>query len=181
MQTGREKQLRVKLLKKLQECLIYDPNHSIELSSGRLSNFFIDCRRITLDNEGAFLTGSLISDAISFEEPDAIGGVTLGADPLVTSVGILTLKDPSPVPGFIIRKDPKPFTRPEDPSAFIEGNLKTGSRVVIVDDVLTTGNSLLQGIELVEKTGCTIIKIVALVDRMEGAREMLESKGYRVE
>lgn len=180
MELEREK-LRAQLLQKLRDCLIYDPDHSFELSSGRLSNFFIDCRRITLDNEGAFLAGRLIIDAIAYESPDAIGGMTLGADPLITSVGILTMKDPKPIPGFIIRKDPKPFTRPQDPSAYIEGNLKKDSRVIIVDDVMTSGNGLKKGIDIVEKAGCSIIKVVALLDRMEGAREMLESKGYRVE
>ncbi len=181
MDLEQEKEFRFKLLKKLRACFIYDPNHSLKLTSGRDSNFFIDCRKVTLDPEGAFLVARLILESVSLEQPDAIGGLTLGADPIVASIAILTMKDPNPIPAFIIRKDPKPFTRTGDPSSFIEGNLQRGSSVVLVDDVLTGGKGLERAVKILEEIDCNIIKIITLVDRMEGARETLETKGYQVE
>lgn len=181
MDLSQSKEFRIKLLRKLKDCFIYDPSHSIKLTSGRDSNFFIDCRKVTLDPEGAFLVARMILDSISLEQPDAIGGLTLGADPIVACIAILTMKEPNPIPAFIIRKDPKPFTRSGDPSSFIEGNLQRGSSVVLVDDVLTGGKGLERAVKILEEIDCTIIKIVTLVDRMEGARETLETKGYQVE
>lgn len=174
------KQLRARLLAKLRDCFIYDPDRSLTLSSGRNSHFFIDCRRVTLDPDGALLIGRWVLDSVRAEDPDAIGGMTIGADPIATAAALLSSEDSKPIPAFLIRKDPKPFTRPEEPSAFIEGNLKKGARVVVVDDVLTSGRGSVRAIKILEEIGCKVIGVVALVDRMEGAREHLESAGYKV-
>jgi orotate phosphoribosyltransferase len=175
------KQIRVRLLAKLRDCFIYNPDRSLVLSSGRKSNFFIDCRRVTLDPDGALLVGRLVLETALPDDPDAIGGITIGADPIATAVALLSIEQTKSIPAFLIRKDPKPFTRPEEPSSFIEGNLKKGFRVVVVDDVLTSGRGILRAINILEDIGCTVINVIALVDRMEGAKEKLETEGYRVQ
>lgn len=174
------KKLRARLLAKLRECFIYNADRSLVLSSGRKSNFFIDCRRVTLDPDGALMVGRLVLDSALPDRPDAIGGITIGADPIATAATLLSLDEDKPLPAFLIRKDAKPFTPPEDPSSFIEGNLKKGARVVVVDDVLTSGRGTLRGIKILEEIGCTVVAVIALVDRMEGAKEHLEEAGYPV-
>jgi orotate phosphoribosyltransferase len=180
METFESRQMRAGLLRKLRDCFIYNPDHTLVLSSGRKSNFFIDCRRVTLDPDGALLVGRLVLAAAQSDDPDAIGGLTIGADPIATAVALLSVEASKPLPAFLIRKDPKPLTRPEDPSAYIEGNLKKGARVVVVDDVLTSGRGTLRAIKILEEIGCSVVQVITLVDRMEGAKEFLEAEGYRV-
>lgn len=169
------------LLGKLQKSFVYDKNHTITLSSGRSSHFYIDSKKVTLDHEGAFMVGHLILDAMAGLEVDAIGGLTIGADPIGAAVSVLSYGEDRPLPAFIIRKDPKPFTTPDDPSAYVEGNLRKGSRVVVVDDVLTSGRATERVIRLLHGLDCKVVKVIALVDRKEGGREYLEGLGISVE
>ncbi|HUK55556.1 MAG TPA: orotate phosphoribosyltransferase [Nitrospiria bacterium] len=172
---------RQRLLTKLRDSFVYNTEPIFTLSSGRKSHFYIDCKKVTLDFEGAFLVGQLILDAISNLEADAIGGMTLGADPIATSVSILSYGEPHPIPAFIIRKEPKPFGRPDGPMAYIEGHLPENARVVVVDDVLTGGRATERTIHILKEAGCTVMKVIALVDRKEGGRQHLEALGYAVE
>jgi len=180
VEDNESKQMRTGLLRKLRDCFIYNPDHTLVLSSGRKSNFFIDCRRVTLDPDGVLLVGRMVLAEARQDDPDSIGGLTIGADPIATAAALLSVEASKPLPAFLIRKDPKPLTRPEDPSAYIEGNLKKGARVVMVDDVLTSGRGILRAIKILEEIGCTVVRVITLVDRMEGGREYLESAGYRV-
>jgi len=107
--------------------------------------------------------------------------MTLGADPIATSVSVLSYGEPHPIPAFIIRKEPKPFDRSEGPMAYIEGHLSPGARVVVVDDVLTAGRATERTINVLKGAGCTVVKVIALVDRKEGGRQHLEALGYAVE
>lgn len=136
------------------------------LSSGKKSNFYIDCRKVTLHPKGAKLIGKIILEKIKGLKVDAIGGLTLGADPITGAV--VTLGD---LPGFIVRKKEKEHgTRQK-----IEGLIEPGWNVVIVEDVSTTGASALQAIEAVEAVGAKVVKVISVVDREEGAAEALKN------
>ena len=168
--------IRNQLLKLLKESFIYNDSPVFTLSSGRKSRFYIDSKRVTLDPGGGFLVGQLILDAISDIEVDAVGGMTLGADPLAISASVLSYGEGNPLPAFIVRKDPKGYGE----SPFIEGNLKKGSNVVVVDDVLTGGTSVERTIDILKELECRVLRIIALVDRKEGGKEKLEKLGYDV-
>jgi orotate phosphoribosyltransferase len=134
------------------------------LSSGKKSNFYIDCRKVTLHPKGAKLIGRIILEKIKGLKVDAVGGMTLGADPITGAV--ITLSD---IPGFIVRKKEKEHGTKQK----IEGHLAPGWNVVIVEDVATTGGSALQAIAAVEAAGAKVIKVISVVDREEGAKEAL--------
>jgi orotate phosphoribosyltransferase len=150
------------------------------LSSGRESDFYIDCRQTTLDAEGAVLTGRLFCAMLEAgERPEAVGGMTLGADPIVTAVSMTTTQRGWPIPAFIIRKEPKKHGTAQ----WIEGtrNLRQGMRVAILEDVVTTGASTLRAIERAALCGLAVGRILCLVDRNEGGAEAVAAAGYRVE
>ena len=139
------------------------------LSSGKKSDFYVDCRKITLHPQGARLIAQIILEKIKGSKVDAIGGLTLGADPITSSVVAL-----SDIPGFIVRKKEKEHgTRQK-----IEGIIESGFNVVIVEDVATTGASALQAIEAVEAVGAKVVKVIAVVDREEGAAEALKNYDF---
>ena len=153
----------------------------VTLASGRKSNFYIDCKQTTLDAEGAYLLGRLMYKKIEAmgETIDGVGGLTLGADPIATALSIASFEANNPIPAFIIRKEPKGHGTGQ----WLEGrkNLKSGARVVIVEDVVTTGGSSLKAAKRAEEEGLTIVKILALVDRCEGGREIIEEAGYELD
>ncbi|HTY12641.1 MAG TPA: orotate phosphoribosyltransferase [Candidatus Omnitrophota bacterium] len=134
------------------------------LSSGKKSNLYIDCRKITLHPEGAKLIGKIILEKLKGIKVDAIGGLTLGADPITSTVVAL-----SDIPGFIVRKKEKEHGTKQK----IEGLLEAGWNAVVVEDVATSGASALQAIEAVEAAGAKVVKVISVVDREEGAREAL--------
>jgi orotate phosphoribosyltransferase len=176
--TPRERaSLRAQLLKKLRNSFVYNADPIFTLSSGRKSRFYIDCKKVTLDPEGAILVGRLMLDAIDGLEVDAIGGMTLGADPIAVATAILSFDADRPIPAFIIRKEPKAHGA----SPLVEGTLTKGARVVVVDDVLTSGRATERTINIVKEVGCAVVKVIALVDRKEGGREHLEALGYDVQ
>ena len=146
----------------------------ITLSSGKTSDFYIDARRVTLSAEGSYLCAKIILDILKNEHVDAIGGPTLGADPLLGAIGVLSFQSGKPVNTFIIRQAPKPYGREQQ----IEGPLlKPDSRVVLVDDVATTGKSFVESIEVLKKMGIKPLKAVCIVDRKEGAGQILSQHG----
>ncbi|MBI5574784.1 MAG: orotate phosphoribosyltransferase [Deltaproteobacteria bacterium] len=150
------------------------------LSSGRESDFYIDCKQTTLTAEGAVLCGRLICEMLAKGEwPEAVGGITLGADPIVTAVSLTSALLGRPIPAFIIRKEPKKHGTAQ----WVEGtkNLSEGMKVAIVEDVVTTGASTLRAIERAEGAGLTVSRVIALVDRNEGGAETIAEKGYRLE
>lgn len=147
------------------------------LSSGKKSDYYIDAKQITLTPEGMFLIGKVMLDMFKNDEFDAIGGLTVGADPIVVAIGVVSYLEQRPVQTFIVRKEPKKHGMQK----FIEGpSLKPNSKVVIVDDVMTSGNSALKAIKAVEDVKCRVVKIAALVDRLEGAREKLACQNYEL-
>ncbi len=134
------------------------------LSSGKKSDFYVDCRKATLHPKGAKLIGGIILDKIKGLKVDAVGGLTLGADPIIGAV--ITLSD---IPGFIVRKKAKEHGTKQR----IEGLLQPGWSVLIVEDVATTGGSALEAIQAAEDAGAKVVKVISVVDREEGAREAL--------
>ncbi len=145
----------------------------ITLSSGRQSDFYIDARRVTLSAEGGYLCAKIILEMLKGLPVDAIGGPTLGADPMVGAIAVLSYQAKKPVSTFIIRKAPKPHGKQQQ----IEGPLlKEKAQVVLIDDVATTGKSLVEAIDILEKMGIKIKTAICLVDRNEGAKEALNAK-----
>lgn len=157
---------------------------SFTLSSGATSTYYVDCKLTTLSPMGALLVGELFYQMIKEEarllgvEIDAVGGLTMGADPISLSVGMFSLKhDPSNYfEVFSVRKSAKEHGR----NKLIEGNFNEGDRVVVIDDVVTRGESTLQAIKAVEQAGGSVGFVAVLVDRQEGGREKIVQNGYKV-
>ena len=141
------------------------------LASGKKSNFYFDSKRTTLLPEGAWLTAREILRVVRERgiEADAIGGLTLGADPIVCPVAALSHAEGPALRAFIVRKE----TKEHGTGRKIEGQLAEGSRVIIVDDVVTTAGSTLKAIEAAEAAGHTVVAVICLVDREEGGAEKL--------
>jgi len=145
------------------------------LTSGKTSNYYIDAKMTTLDPVGASLTARLILDILKPFNIDAIGGYTLGADPIVSAVAALSAETENPLYAFIVRKEPKKHGERK----MIEGPFEKGWKVAVVDDVVTTGGSTMKACQAVEEEGGEIVLTLTLVDRLEGGRENLEGKGYK--
>lgn len=146
----------------------------IKLSSGKISNYYIDVRRVSLSPAGVYLISKLIWNIIKNEKIDALGGPTLGADPIAAGVYFLAYKNKKKLKGFLIRKSSKKHGRQK----LIEGQeLKAGDKVVIVDDVATSGASLIKSIEVLKKEKVKVVKAITVVDRQEGAEENLSKLG----
>ncbi len=177
-QTGGNAADRARLLAILKE-KSYEKKKVI-LSSGRESDFYIDCKQATLTAEGAVLTGRVLFGMLEKGGfPDAVGGITLGADPIVTAVSLTSALRNRPIPAFIIRKEPKKHGTAQ----WIEGtkNLASGMKVAIIEDVVTTGASTLRAIERAEGAGLSVSRVLCLVDRNEGGADALKERGYRLE
>ncbi len=146
------------------------------LTSGKKSSYYIDGKQTTLHPEGAYLVGELFYEKIrsAGAKVDAVGGPTLGADPIVTAIIIASYRHDDFVPGFIVRKEPKGHGTKQ----WIEGakSLKPGASVVLVEDVMTTGGSLLKAIRIVQEMGYTVALAGVLLDRLEGGREALKAE-----
>ena len=144
------------------------------LTSGRTSTYYIDAKMTTLDPHGAHLTARLILEVLKSFEIDAIGGYTLGADPIVSTVAAFSAETERPLPAFIVRKEPKKHGERK----MIEGPFQSGWKVAVVDDVVTTGGSTIKACDAVEEEGGKVAVALTLVDRLEGGRENLEKRGY---
>lgn len=153
----------------------------VVLSSGNKSDFYIDVKQTALHPEGIFLIGNLLLQKLveCGERVEAIGGLTMGADPLVVAVSMVSYLQKRPIASFYIRKEPKKHGT----GAWIEGtrNLHRGINVAIVEDVVTTGASLLESIERAESSGYVVKRVLAIVDREEGGKEAVERAGYELE
>lgn len=152
----------------------------VTLASGRKSNFYFDGKQTTLQAQGGLLVGKAFWDEVQqFEGPiHGVGGLTLGADPIATATSIAAALDGASVHAFIIRKEPKGHGTGQ----WLEGrkNLPPGSRVVIVEDVTTTGGSSMKAVERAREEGLEVVGIITLVDREEGAREAIEGAGQKL-
>lgn len=159
---------RARLLELLRERSFQE--REVILSSGLKSNFYIDCKQVSLDAEGAALIGELFHSVVDHVAPDAVavGGLTLGADPLATATSLQSFVAGRPRAAFIVRKEPKGHGT----NQWVESTkLAPGSKVVILEDVITTGASTLKAIERSRLAGLTVVHALGLVDRLEGGRE----------
>jgi orotate phosphoribosyltransferase len=146
----------------------------VTLSSGLKSNFYIDCKQTVLGAEGHFLVGTLINRVIQERAPEveAVGGLTMGADPLASAVSTMSYLSGRPLQAFYVRKEPKGHGTGQ----WLEGikSLRPGMPVAILEDVVTTGGSAMKAITRAREFGLNVRLIVGLVDREEGGREALE-------
>ncbi len=145
---------------------------TFKLASGGTSSYYVDCRLTTLAAEGGRLTGQVFLETLRQlpQPPEAVGGLTLGADPIVTAIAVLSAQAPPPINGFLVRKAEKTHGT----GRLIEGETRPGQRVAIVEDVCTTAGSALQAVEAADGAGLEIAAVVCLVEREEaGGRENL--------
>ena len=151
------------------------------LTSGRRSPYYIDCKQTTLSAEGAYLCGRLMFQRLQGGGPavQAVGGMTLGADPLVTALSVVSFLEGRPLPAFIIRKEPKGHGT----GSWIEGksNIPRGAEVALLEDVVTTGGTLIKAKERTEAEGFRVVRVLAVVDRQEGGAEALREAGLELE
>ena len=148
------------------------------LSSGATSRYYVDCRRTTMHAEGQVLAGSLCHDLLrdSGLKPDVVGGLTMGADPLAYAIAYTSWLRGDPVNAFSVRKS----TKVHGAGRRIEGCFAAGQRVVVIEDVITSGGSALEACAAVEAEGGKVIAVLALVDRESGGRAAIEARGYPV-
>ena len=144
------------------------------LTSGRQSDYYIDGKQTTLRSRGAYLVARLLLDELQDTGVDAIGGPTLGADPVIGAVMALAALDNIPLIGFLVRKQAKDHGT----QRLIEGPLQPGMRVAVFDDTVTTGGSLKHAIDQLKAMQCTVVKVLAIVDRQEGAQQNFAQWGY---
>ena len=145
------------------------------LSSGGESNYYFDGRILSLDPEGAYLIGRCLLPLVLESGAKAVGGPTLGADPIVAALAITSYIEDTPISAFVVRSKAKEYgTR-----KLIEGTLTKGSSVAIVDDTCSTGGNLLHAIEAVEAEGCSVVKVLVILDREQGGSDTLKSHGYK--
>lgn len=166
---------RLRLLERLKErALIF---REVTLASGQKSHFYIDGKMILMSSETTPLIADLLFDLTQDWNLDAIGGPEIGALPLATAAVLRYHQAGRKLEGFCVRKEVKTHGTQKR----IEGKLEAGYRVAVVEDVMTTGGSVLGAIEAVREVGAVIVGVVCLLDRMQGARERIEGMGLRFE
>jgi orotate phosphoribosyltransferase len=149
-------------------------NQKVTLSSGVESNIYIDARLVTLLPEGAYLVAKIILNLIKADNVDLVAGLTLGADPIVSSLAVLSWEEGKPITAAIVRKSAKKHGKQKQ----VEGPVKPNQQAVVVEDVVTTGSSALKAAAALEEIGCQIVKIISIVDRLQGGRQLIEKQGY---
>lgn len=152
------------------------------LASGKTASYYLDCRQVTLDALGAKLIGEGMLDLMGEEDlrsgagPQLVGGMAIGADPITAAVLTIAGQRGYPLRGVMVRKEPKGHGKGRQ----VEGPYHSGERLVIVEDVVTTGGSSLKAIELCEAEGLKVDRVLAIVDRLEGGREAFAERGYEL-
>ncbi|MFW5731069.1 MAG: orotate phosphoribosyltransferase [Desulfonatronovibrionaceae bacterium] len=163
--------------------LLYEKSYQegdFTLTSGKKSDYYFDCKQTALHPEGSYLLGRILLDMINdkFISIQGVGGMTLGADPLVSSVCLLSYLENNPLPGFIVRKKSKGHGTDK----YLEGmgNFEQGFSVCLLEDVVTTGGTLLTCCRKVRDAGLDIRGILCVLDREEGGRENIARAGYQL-
>jgi orotate phosphoribosyltransferase len=144
------------------------------LSSGRRSSVYLDARLVTLSAAGSGLVGTVLWECVQDLHPDAVAGLAVGADPLVTAVAVVSGMDGGGVDALIVRKERKEHGAGRQ----IEGPWRDGLRVAVVEDTMTSGESSLRAARAVREAGGSVVCVVGLIDREQGAREAVEREGY---
>jgi len=156
-----------------QKSFKYREDPPFVLASGCTSNYYFNCKPTTLDPEGMNLIGEILFAMLKDEDITAAGGLTLGADPLANALSVISWQRGKPIKSFIVRKDLKDHGT----KSAIEGDVSSGERVAILDDVLTTGGSTVTAIAQAQAAGLEVVRVIVLIDRQEGGRENIEAQG----
>ncbi len=150
------------------------------LASGKKASFYLDCRLVTLHPQGAnqIALGMLqrLSEGVFGDFPDAIGGMSIGADPVTAACVMLAGQRDIDLRGFMVRKESKQHGMGKQ----VEGPVAAGMRCVVVEDVVTTGGSAIQAIDAVEKMGMQVIGVMAVLDRLDGGRDAIAARGFEL-
>jgi orotate phosphoribosyltransferase len=157
----------------LKKSFAYSDNPPFTLTSGGTSNFYFNCKPTTLDPEGMNLIGEIVFEMLRDADVTAAGGLTLGADPIANALSLISYQKGKPIKSFTVRKEIKGHGT----KSVIEGDVKPGEKVVILDDVITTGGSTITAIERVREAGLIVDRVIVLIDREEGGRENIVEKG----
>lgn len=147
---------------------------SFKLASGKMSNFYFNCKPTTLNSEGMFLIGNLLYEVIKSESRwrvKGVGGLTLGADPVANAIAYTAYTKGEALESFVVRKEPKKHGT----MLWIEGQVKKGERVLIVEDVITTGGSSKKAVERAKACGLKVAGVLSLIDRQEGGSEAIKA------
>jgi len=150
-----------------QKSFKYSPEPTFKLVSGRLSQFYVNCKPTVMHPRGMFLAGHLMFAAMADLRPAGVGGLTFGADPIAVATAFVSGLKEQPIAAFSIRK----IKKDHGIAKWIEGDLAAGDRVVVIDDVVTTGGSTIQAIERAREEGLEVVRVVVLVDRQEGGMD----------
>jgi orotate phosphoribosyltransferase len=149
----------------------------VTLSSGKTSDYYMDCKRVTLSPEGAYLTARLMLEMIP-PEVSAVGGLTLGADPIVSSIAVLSHIQGRDLSALIVRKEPKKHGT----MSFVEGPaLEKDAKIAVVEDVVTSGASLLKAIDRIAAAGYQPVQALTILDRHEGGKEAIAERGFMLQ
>ncbi len=148
------------------------------LASGRRSDYYFDCRVTALHAEGSWLIGTLFNHMLRHMDIRGVGGMTMGADPLVAATTVISHEQGRPLHGLLVRKEAKGHGTGQ----FVEGlgNFNAGDRVAMLEDVVTTGGSLLKACHRISEAELNIVAVCAILDREEGGREKLREAGYEL-
>ena len=146
------------------------------LASGKKASYYLDCRQITLDSQGARLVGAGMLELLASDRPDLVGGMAIGADPITAAILTLAGVRGLPLRGVMVRKEAKQHGT----GKLVEGPFQPGESIAIVEDVVTTGGSSLLAIERCEEVGLKVQRVLAIVDRLEGGREAFTARGYEL-
>jgi len=147
------------------------------LSSGQQSSYYINCKPVTLHPQGALAVGRLLLSVLP-ADTEAVAGLTLGADPIVTAVSVVSAYQNQPMPALIVRKE----TKGHGTMAYIEGPiLPAGAKVVVLEDVVTTGGSAMKAVERLRDAGYQVNRVISLIDRQQGGAEFYAAKGLEFE
>ena len=152
-----------------QKSFQYSQEPTFKLVSGKMSRYYVNCRPVTLSPRGMYLVGHLFYDAVKTLNVTGIGGLTFGADPMAVATAFVSELKGNPIKALSIRKNRKDHGIVK----WIEGDMRAGERVVIIDDVATTGGSTVKAIEAARREGLDIVKVIVLVDREEGGKEKI--------
>ena len=161
----------------LERSFKYNDKEPFTLASGKKSNYYFDCKPTTLDPEGMNLIGHIIFDMIKDSPITAVGGLSLGADPIANAVSLISFQGGRPVKAFIVRKDAKGHGTKNK----IEGNIRPGDVLAVLDDVVTTGASTITALEAVKEAGFAVDRVIVLIDREEGGTENIKPYVERID
>jgi orotate phosphoribosyltransferase len=175
MTMAEKKQRLLQLLK--EKSFRYSPDAPFKLTSGRESPYYVDCRPVTHSAEGLALMGEIFFALIEDLDVQGLGGLTMGADPIAHAAALVSFQKGKPVNAFSVRK----FAKGHGAGGLIVGDVQPGQKVVVVEDVVTTGGSAIQAIGAAREFGLEVVKVLILVDREEGGKQAVEKTAPQVE